>query len=49
MQFRNTAQVNYGVKFQMMSKIDVNGPNAHPVYQVRNALEVSDDFPPRVI
>ena len=23
---------NYGVSFQMMEKIDVNGPNAHPLY-----------------
>jgi glutathione peroxidase len=26
-------QVNYGVSFPMMSKIDVNGPNAHPLYK----------------
>ena len=26
-------QVNYGVSFAMMSKIDVNGPAAHPLYQ----------------
>ena len=26
-------QVNYGVSFPMMSKIDVNGANAHPLYQ----------------
>jgi len=25
-------QSNYGVSFQMMEKIDVNGNNAHPVY-----------------
>lgn len=25
--------LNYGVTFQMFSKIDVNGDNAHPVYQ----------------
>lgn len=25
-------QINYGVSFQMMSKVDVNGPNEHPVY-----------------
>src|ERR1700694_1771562 len=24
---------NYGVTFPMFSKIDVNGPNTHPVYQ----------------
>ena len=26
-------QVNYGVTFPMMSKIDVNGASAHPLYQ----------------
>jgi glutathione peroxidase len=26
-------QKNYGVSFQMFSKIDVNGENAHPIYQ----------------
>ncbi len=25
-------QSNYGVSFQMMEKVDVNGPNAHPLY-----------------
>ena len=25
--------VNYGVTFQMFSKIEVNGPNAHPLYK----------------
>jgi glutathione peroxidase len=26
-------QVNYGVSFSMMGKVDVNGPKAHPLYQ----------------
>jgi glutathione peroxidase len=26
-------QVNYGVSFSMMGKIDVNGPGAHPLYK----------------
>ena len=26
-------QVNYGVSFPMMSRIDVNGPAAHPLYK----------------
>ncbi len=26
-------QLNYGVSFQMMAKIDVNGDTAHPIYQ----------------
>lgn len=25
--------INYGVSFQMFSKIDVNGPTAHPIYK----------------
>ena len=25
--------INYGVSFPMFSKIDVNGPNAHPIYR----------------
>jgi len=29
----STCMVNYGVTFQMFSKIDVNGPNTHPIYQ----------------
>ena len=26
-------KLNYGVTFQIMKKIDVNGPNAHPIFQ----------------
>ena len=26
-------QLNYGVSFSMMAKIDVNGPQAHPLYR----------------
>jgi glutathione peroxidase len=26
-------QMNYGVSFPMMAKVDVNGSNAHPLYQ----------------
>ena len=29
----NFCQVNYGVTFQMMKKIDVNGPNESPIYR----------------
>jgi glutathione peroxidase len=32
-QIAEFCQVNYGVSFPMMSKIDVNGPAAHPLYQ----------------
>ena len=32
-QIANFCQKNYGVNFQMMSKIKVNGDGAHPLYQ----------------
>jgi glutathione peroxidase len=32
-QIANFCQKNYGVSFQMMSKIKVNGADAHPLYQ----------------
>ena len=32
-QIANFCQKNYGVSFQMMSKIKVNGDGAHPLYQ----------------
>ncbi len=32
-------QINYGVSFQMMAKIDVNGKNEHPIYgYLKNAV-----------
>jgi glutathione peroxidase len=32
-QIKQFAQSKYGVTFRMMSKVDVNGPKTHPVYQ----------------
>ena len=32
-QIRTFCEQNYGVKFPMFAKIDVNGPSAHPLYQ----------------
>ena len=32
-QIAGFCQKNYGVSFQMMAKVEVNGANAHPVYQ----------------
>ena len=32
-QIANFCQKNYGVSFQMMSKVKVNGTDAHPLYQ----------------
>ncbi|MBS1155566.1 MAG: hypothetical protein H6R07_1490 [Proteobacteria bacterium] len=28
-----TCQINYGVSFPMLAKVEVNGPGAHPVFQ----------------
>jgi|SRR5215468_6291872 len=32
-QIQSFCSTNYGVSFPMFAKIDVNGPNTHPVYQ----------------
>lgn len=32
-EIKNFCQTNYGVTFPMFAKIDVNGENAHPLYQ----------------
>ena len=32
-QIASFCQVNYGVSFPMMSKVEVNGANAHPLYR----------------
>ncbi|KIZ00964.1 hypothetical protein MNEG_6998 [Monoraphidium neglectum] len=32
-QIRKFVDTKYGVKFQMMEKVDVNGPSTHPVWQ----------------
>jgi glutathione peroxidase len=34
--------VTYGVSFPMMAKVDVNGPDRHPVYEVLTATEDTD-------
>jgi len=33
---------NYGAQFKIMGKIDVNGPEAHPVYALLKGPEGSD-------
>ncbi len=32
-EIRTFCSINYGVAFPLFAKIDVNGPNAHPLYQ----------------
>ena len=43
----NFCQINYGVTFQMMKKVDVNGKNADPIFQFlkdRSKNIFSDDI-----
>lgn len=38
-QMEETCQINHGVTFQLMEKIEVNGKNAHPLYKyLKNKL-----------
>jgi glutathione peroxidase len=37
-------EMNYGVSFPMFSKIEVNGPNAHPLYQWLKEASDSGDI-----
>jgi len=43
-QIREFCTANYGVTFDMLSKIDVNGPNASPVYQHLTSEETNPEF-----
>ena len=36
-------RVNYGVTFQIMKKIDVNGPEAHPIFEYLKAQAPSEE------
>ncbi|NUZ12451.1 glutathione peroxidase [Pseudoalteromonas sp. McH1-7] len=37
-QIQEGCLINYGVDFQMMEKIEVNGDNAHPLYQYLKSI-----------
>ena len=37
-------QVNYGVTFQIMKKIDVNGPEAHPVFEYLKTVAPTEEY-----
>lgn len=41
--------LNYGVKFPLFSKIDVNGPNTHPLYQFLRAQQPGETPTPAQI
>lgn len=37
-------KVNYGVTFQIMRKIDVNGPDAHPIFEYLKEAAPSEEY-----
>jgi glutathione peroxidase len=39
---------NYGVKFDMMAKVDVNGDDATPLYKKLTAKETDPEFPGKI-
>ncbi len=43
-----TCQINHGVTFQLMEKIDVNGSKAHPIYKFLKARIKSGLFSSRI-
>ncbi len=43
-QIEEFCQLNYGVTFQIMKKIDVNGPDADPIFEYLKAQAPSEDY-----
>ena len=41
-EIKEFCQTNYGVTFLMSTKVDVNGPNAHPIYKYLTEKTGSD-------
>lgn len=41
--------MNYGVSFPLFSKIDVNGPNAHPLYNFLRQQQPAEEVTPAAI
>lgn len=39
---------NYGVKFDMMSKVDVNGESAAPLYKYLTSKDTNEKFPGKI-
>jgi glutathione peroxidase len=37
-------RVNYGVTFQIMKKIDVNGPEAHPIFEYLKSQAPTEEY-----
>lgn len=45
---KSTCQINHGVTFQLMEKIDVNGSKAHPIYKFLKGKLKSGLFSSRI-
>ena len=49
-EIRNFCQVNYGVTFQIMQKVEVNGPHAHPLFKfLKEETSQDSDLPVKPI
>lgn len=49
-EIRNFCQVNYGVTFQIMQKVEVNGANAHPLFKfLKEETSQDSDLPVKPI
>ena len=43
-QIEEFCQLNYGVTFQIMKKVDVNGPTAEPIFEYLKAQAPTEDY-----
>ena len=43
-QIEEFCQINYGVTFQIMKKIDVNGPDAEPIFEFLKAQAPTEEY-----
>ncbi|MBQ6069563.1 MAG: glutathione peroxidase [Bacteroidales bacterium] len=43
-QIEEFCQLNYGVTFQIMKKVDVNGPQAEPIFEYLKAQAPTEDY-----
>ncbi len=49
-EIRNFCQVNYGVTFPIMQKVEVNGPHAHPLFKLlKEETSQDSDLPVKPI
>ena len=43
-QIAEFCRINHGVTFPLMSKIDVNGPNAHPIFEYLKSVAPVEEY-----